>query len=83
MRSTMRFERIRERYSGWFDYVLEHRGIVATVFGLFCVLSLSLAFVVGRDFFPYVDSGQMRLHVNAPAGHPNRRDGADIRSDRK
>ena len=27
-----------------------------------------LAFVVGRDFFPYVDSGQMRLHVRAPEG---------------
>jgi multidrug efflux pump subunit AcrB len=23
-------------------------------------------FVVGRDFFPYVDSGQMRLHVRTP-----------------
>ncbi len=63
-----RFEWFRERYSGWLIYVLHHRGIVASVFGLFCFLSLGLAFVVGRDFFPYVDSGQMRLHVNAPAG---------------
>ncbi len=63
-----RFERLRERYSGWLTYVLVHRGIVACVFGLFCLASLALAFFVGRDFFPYVDSGQMRLHVNAPQG---------------
>ena len=63
-----RFEWFRERYSGWLTYILHHRGIVASVFGLFCLLSLGLAFVVGRDFFPYVDSGQMRLHVNAPEG---------------
>lgn len=63
-----RFEWFRARYSGWLTYVLHHRGIVASVFGLFCLVSLALAFVVGRDFFPYVDSGQMRLHVNAPAG---------------
>ena len=63
-----RFEWFRDRYSGWLTYVLHHRGIVAIVFGMFCLVSLSLAFVVGRDFFPYVDSGQMRLHVNAPQG---------------
>ena len=27
-----------------------------------------LTFAIGRDFFPYVDSGQMRLHVVPPAG---------------
>ena len=63
-----RFEKMRLKYSGWLDYILEHRGLVAIVFGLFCLLSLGLAFAVGRDFFPYVDSGQMRLHVNAPEG---------------
>ena len=30
--------------------------------------SLCLAPLVGRDFFPTVDSGQMRLHARAPAG---------------
>jgi multidrug efflux pump subunit AcrB len=29
---------------------------------------LGLATFIGRDFFPYVDSGQMRLHARAPAG---------------
>jgi multidrug efflux pump subunit AcrB len=63
-----RFERMRARYARGLDYALHHRGLVAIAFGLFCVASLSLAFLVGRDFFPYVDSGQMRLHVNAPEG---------------
>jgi multidrug efflux pump subunit AcrB len=63
-----RFERMRESYSGWLYYVLEHRAAVAILFGIFVVGSLPLAMIVGRDFFPYVDSGQMRLHVNAPQG---------------
>jgi multidrug efflux pump subunit AcrB len=63
-----RFEGLRRRYAGWLDYILAHRILVAIIFGLFVVCSLPLALVVGRDFFPYVDSGQMRLHVNAPQG---------------
>ena len=31
-------------------------------------LSLCLAPFIGRDFFPIVDSGQMRLHARAPSG---------------
>ena len=27
-----------------------------------------MTFFIGRDFFPYVDSGQMKLHVNPPEG---------------
>src|SRR5262249_31974621 len=30
--------------------------------------SISLAIFIGRDFFPTVDSGQMRLHARAPSG---------------
>ena len=29
---------------------------------------MGLVFLVGEDFFPSVDSGQMRLHARAPAG---------------
>ncbi len=39
--------------------------------GFFLVLmvgSLLLFPLLGRDFFPQVDAGQMRLHVRAPAG---------------
>ena len=31
-------------------------------------VSLALELMVGRDFFPSVDSGQMRLHARAPTG---------------
>ncbi len=37
-------------------------------FGVFVAASLMLAGWIGRDFFPTVDSGQMRLHARAPAG---------------
>ena len=63
-----RFERMRGRYHGALDWSLHHRGWVAGLFAIFVLGSLTLALVVGRDFFPYVDSGQMRLHVRTPEG---------------
>lgn len=62
------FEAMRARYRILLDAALHHRAAVSLCFALFAIGSLSLAFVVGRDFFPYVDSGQMRLHVRAPVG---------------
>jgi multidrug efflux pump subunit AcrB len=63
-----RFESMRERYRRALEWSLGHRLWVAGAFGIFFALSLLLMFLVGRDFFPYVDSGQMRLHVRAPMG---------------
>jgi multidrug efflux pump subunit AcrB len=40
----------------------------ATVFLGFCVLSVGLVFVLGEDFFPTVDAGDIRLHMRAPTG---------------
>jgi multidrug efflux pump subunit AcrB len=34
----------------------------------FCVLSCCLVFVMGRDFFPGVDAGQIRMHMRLPSG---------------
>ena len=62
------FEAMRSRYRTLLVAALHYRGAVAVAFGVFAVGSLLLALVVGRDFFPYVDSGQMRLHVRAPVG---------------
>jgi multidrug efflux pump subunit AcrB len=31
-------------------------------------VSIGLVVFIGNDFFPYVDSGQMRLHVRCPSG---------------
>ncbi|MCU1262504.1 MAG: acriflavin resistance protein [Bryobacterales bacterium] len=62
------FEKLRYRYMGLLDWSLQHRGLVLTAFLGVSVGSLGLAWLVGEDFFPDVDSGQMRLHARAPAG---------------
>jgi multidrug efflux pump subunit AcrB len=63
-----RFEKLRFRYMGLLDWSLRHRGRFLAVFSAFCVLSLGLIGLIGEDFFPNVDSGQMRLHARGPAG---------------
>src|SRR5581483_10877936 len=62
------FERMRTAYSNTLEAIMHHRAVFVTVFLAFCVASAGLAFFLGRDFFPSVDSGQMRLHVRARAG---------------
>jgi multidrug efflux pump subunit AcrB len=62
------FEKLRFRYVGLLDWSLRHRGPVLGAFMVFSVASLGLAWLVGKDFFPNVDSGQMRLHARGPAG---------------
>lgn len=63
-----RFENFRERYTGFLDWALDHKKTVGVAFAVFVVLSLALSPMVGRDFFPSIDSGQMRLHARAPSG---------------
>ena len=62
------FEKMREHYKNILEWCLFHRALTLTIFGAFVLCSLPLALVIGQDFFPYVDSGQMRLHVNPPEG---------------
>ncbi|WP_089410079.1 efflux RND transporter permease subunit [Granulicella rosea] len=62
------FERRRENYKAALEWTLENRGLTVGVFGLFVLLSLPLVLIIGEDFFPYVDSGQMRLHVYPAQG---------------
>jgi multidrug efflux pump subunit AcrB len=63
-----KFERFRASYTGLLDWALDHRAGVLAVFLIFSLGSLGLVYLVGRDFFPTVDSGQIRLHAQAPAG---------------
>src|SRR5262245_31430839 len=63
-----RFERFRDAYRGLLAWALAHRRVVAGAFAGFVTLSLGLFFPIGRDFFPNVDAGQLRLHVRCPAG---------------
>jgi multidrug efflux pump subunit AcrB len=55
-------------YGGLLDWALEHVRSTMAVFLAFAALSLCLYPFVGRDFFPTVDAGQMRLHVRTPPG---------------
>ena len=63
-----RFLRMRESYKTALAWCLVHRRAVVLIFAVFVVGSFSLIFWIGEDFFPYTDSGQMRLHVRAPEG---------------
>jgi multidrug efflux pump subunit AcrB len=62
------FEALRFRYMGLLDWSLRHRGRVLTAFMGVSLASLGLMWLVGEDFFPNVDSGQMRLHTRCPVG---------------
>ncbi len=62
------FEKMREHYKKTLEWCLENAALTLILFGGFVLLSLPVIFFIGQDFFPYVDSGQMRLHVNPPQG---------------
>ncbi|QEL19789.1 efflux RND transporter permease subunit [Limnoglobus roseus] len=62
------FEAFRQAYRGLLDWALHHRWITLTGMSLFAAGSIGLVFLTGRDFFPTVDGGQIRLHVRAPSG---------------
>src|SRR5262245_47847752 len=62
------FRRLAAAYQGALDWVLEYRRMSMTAFLALAVVSLALYPFVGRDFFPTVDAGQLRLHVRCPPG---------------
>jgi len=62
------FERFRDRYVGLLDWSLAERAPVLGVFLLVSLGSLGLVRLVGRDFFPDVDAGTLRLHARMPPG---------------
>jgi len=62
------FERMKSMYVSLLDLALEHRVAVLCGFALFAGGSLGLIHFIGSDFFPTVDSGQLRLHARAPVG---------------
>ncbi len=62
------FEKLRDGYHGLLEWVLGHRVVTGGAFALFAFSSLGLLLLIGQDFFPYVDAGQMRLHVRCPTG---------------
>jgi len=62
------FDRLRMFYGGWLAWALQRRTIVVAGFALFVAASLALFPLVGRDFFPSVDAGLIKLHVRGVPG---------------
>jgi multidrug efflux pump subunit AcrB len=62
------FESFRDKYRNALAWTLSESVATVTAFALLIVVSLCLFPLLGRDFFPQVDAGQMRLHVRAPPG---------------
>jgi multidrug efflux pump subunit AcrB len=62
------FERFREGYRHALEAALARPRLFAACFLTFCVLSAGLSLLLGRDFFPSVDAGQIRLHMRARTG---------------
>ncbi|HWO24899.1 MAG TPA: efflux RND transporter permease subunit [Kofleriaceae bacterium] len=62
------FDRLRAGYGRGLAWALERRAFVAVTFGVFIAGSLALLPLVGRDFFPSVDAGLIKLHVRGAPG---------------
>ncbi len=62
------FESFREKYRNALAWTLSESVATVAAFVILIVGSLCLFPLLGRDFFPQVDAGQMRLHVRAPPG---------------
>jgi multidrug efflux pump subunit AcrB len=61
------FERFRRGYVRVLAMLLKRRLIVPVIAALMLALGGVMLTVVGRDFFPAIDGGQIKLHVRVPA----------------
>ena len=65
----VRFEALRCAYRGWLELVLRHsRGFIVGFLALVIASLLVLAPWLGADFFPVVDTGEIKLHLRAHTG---------------
>jgi multidrug efflux pump subunit AcrB len=63
------FVRLRTGYGRWLSWALEHRVAFVTAFlGFVAVTVVVLLPLLGRDFFPSVDAGLIKLHVRGAPG---------------
>ncbi len=63
-----RFEKLRERYRHGLESVLQTPKLFIAGFLLLMLASLALYPFLGSDFFPQVDTGQIKLHLRARTG---------------
>ncbi|MGH7244982.1 MAG: efflux RND transporter permease subunit [Phycisphaerales bacterium] len=62
------FDVVRAWYETALAWTLRNRLVTTVAFFVTLAVGLAALPLVGRDFFPSVDSGQFRLHVRGPAG---------------
>jgi multidrug efflux pump subunit AcrB len=62
------FERMRSAYVELLRSLLSRRSVLPLFAAVVLALGVPLLNLVGRDFFPVIDGGQIQLHVRAPAG---------------
>jgi len=62
------FDKFRSGYYQLLETTLQHRKVFTVCFLALCLLSLGWVFFLGRDFFPSVDAGLIRLHLRGRAG---------------
>ncbi|MCU1263337.1 MAG: acriflavin resistance protein [Bryobacterales bacterium] len=62
------YERLRIRYVDALTWVLDRKRVAGIAMGAVVLAAFALMPFVGRDFFPSVDAGQIRMHVRGPAG---------------
>jgi multidrug efflux pump subunit AcrB len=63
-----RFEYVRDRYRAFLSTVLEHRSAFVAVFLGFAVGSMLIYPFLGRNFFPEVDAGGIKMHIRGQTG---------------
>jgi multidrug efflux pump subunit AcrB len=63
-----RFEHVRAHYRGLLQLALTHRRAFVSGFLAFVLASFLLVPMLGRNFFPAVDSGQILMHVRLQVG---------------
>jgi multidrug efflux pump subunit AcrB len=63
-----RFAHIRDIYYSLLVFAIENRRMFVIGFLAIVLLSFALVPLLGRDFFPAVDAGQIKMHVRAQVG---------------
>ena len=62
------FNSLREGHRNTLSWMVDRPVPTVAFFAVLIGASLTLYPLLGMDFFPQIDAGQMRLHVRAPAG---------------
>jgi multidrug efflux pump subunit AcrB len=62
------FDKLRDRYGQYLAWALKNRRFAVVLFAVFVAGSFALFPLLGRDFFPSVDAGLIKLHVRGTPG---------------